>query len=1002
MVEHTHSIRTLIRRLIWRERALICLDVAARGLVVLGVAGGLAVVTAALDVDRGLAAAFLTVWLGVGAWAAFVLPLLTRWRTAGDPLRQARLVEGLQPELRGRLITSVERLDGPRPGESAFMAERIAKKAVAVASLVPESAVHQMIRPVLVLTAAAALVLLPLPASFIAGGPLAVVGWWTTGLDDVQSLVDLQLASDSQKAKVGDLVLRYTYPPYTGLEPRLVENSTGDASGPPGTVVTVRARSANPLEAAGLVAYEQRFEAHMLDDRTMEASLTLQAGEGAYHLVTYRSGEPLDSRDFKLVGEEDLPPEVMLEGDEPVLELAVDEPFDLRWRARDDYGISSVFLRLDGKSAGSPLYRAQSRKGEVTGDVRRTPEELGLAAGDRVELQVAATDNDTVSGVKTGVSRTLELVILGARGIDARSEVATNELVDAMLGVLADHLEEPFPPSRVVGQVASWAEVVAARYEPLQAVTDKEWNRLPADGLERQVLTDALEKGGDLVRFGAVSFERGSQRIAVDADLEELTTLRDDAIVSLEDGILALDRVLRMKALRQVVDAAEKMETIGQELEELLASETPDSLAMLAKLEQLEAMMREMAEATAKLDEGGLKEFLNARENETKSLMDEVRKAIAEGRMDDAKKLMERLANQLQQVAEGVRDTLERQKGEGDQSMEQADQLKDELEALEQEQRDLQDAVKKLQEEAGADKADQQARLWKEIAEHAVAVHDGIEQYDAGLVAAERGFSETQRAQHMWMQAKELRAAAQLQDYRGTRMGHVAVTYALSALQRGLQTARMMNQAIQGPGKREIAAMAAHLDRIEELLDELDDSPASPEMQAASQDLAEQQRQLQERLDNATEKAEELAKDFPVRPGEMMERLGEGKKRMDEASQDLGEGKPMPAQGSQGAAADRIREAREELDKAMEQASQQQQQLQEGGSGSNKGEKSDDSDEKNGRDNNERPPDVQIPGAEEFRTPEEYRRALLEGMEADVPDEYRALKKRYFEELVRQ
>ena len=43
-----------------------------------------------------------------------------------------------------------------------------------------------------------------------------------------------------------------------------------------------------------------------------------------------------------------------------------------------------------------------------------------------------------------------------------------------------------------------------------------------------------------------------------------------------------------------------------------------------------------------------------------------------------------------------------------------------------------------------------------------------------------------------------------------------------------------------------------------------------------------------------------------------------------------------------------------------------------------------------------------MPQPEEFRTPEEYRRALLEGMEGEVPEEYRALKKRYFEELVNQ
>jgi hypothetical protein len=45
---------------------------------------------------------------------------------------------------------------------------------------------------------------------------------------------------------------------------------------------------------------------------------------------------------------------------------------------------------------------------------------------------------------------------------------------------------------------------------------------------------------------------------------------------------------------------------------------------------------------------------------------------------------------------------------------------------------------------------------------------------------------------------------------------------------------------------------------------------------------------------------------------------------------------------------------------------------------------------------------VEIPAPERFQTPEAYRRALLEGMEGDVPAEYGTLKRQYFEELVRQ
>jgi hypothetical protein len=45
---------------------------------------------------------------------------------------------------------------------------------------------------------------------------------------------------------------------------------------------------------------------------------------------------------------------------------------------------------------------------------------------------------------------------------------------------------------------------------------------------------------------------------------------------------------------------------------------------------------------------------------------------------------------------------------------------------------------------------------------------------------------------------------------------------------------------------------------------------------------------------------------------------------------------------------------------------------------------------------------VELPSPEDFMTPEAYRRALLEGMEGEVPDEYRQLKRRYYEELVQQ
>ena len=44
----------------------------------------------------------------------------------------------------------------------------------------------------------------------------------------------------------------------------------------------------------------------------------------------------------------------------------------------------------------------------------------------------------------------------------------------------------------------------------------------------------------------------------------------------------------------------------------------------------------------------------------------------------------------------------------------------------------------------------------------------------------------------------------------------------------------------------------------------------------------------------------------------------------------------------------------------------------------------------------------EIPAPELFKTAEDYRRALLEGMAGEVPEEFQALKKRFYEDLVRQ
>jgi hypothetical protein len=142
MNDDLQRIRRYIASLVRRERALVLGRVLLQGGLVLIVASILATLAAALRWDRPSATAALVLVAGVGIWAAIVAPLLVRWRPTGDPLRQARLVEDLAPELRGRLLTAVDRVDGPRGAESPAMLGLVAKRAAAATSSVSPSRVH--------------------------------------------------------------------------------------------------------------------------------------------------------------------------------------------------------------------------------------------------------------------------------------------------------------------------------------------------------------------------------------------------------------------------------------------------------------------------------------------------------------------------------------------------------------------------------------------------------------------------------------------------------------------------------------------------------------------------------------------------------------------------------------------------------------------------------------------------------------------------------------------
>ena len=186
---------------------------------------------------------------------------------------------------------------------------------------------------------------------------------------------------------------------------------------------------------------------------------------------------------------------------------------------------------------------------------------------------------------------------------------------------------------------------------------------------------------------------------------------------------------------------------------------------------------------------------------------------------------------------------------------------------------------------------------------------------------------------------------------------------------------------------------------LEGVLDQLDRglNQSSPELAQRSQELVEGQQITIGETRETSGTATEVAGQLPMGAPGLEEGMEGALREMGRAELALGQGRAVEAEGAQEAAADRLRQAREALDQAAQAMEQMRQAMQNGGEGRGRrrGGQDQDGDLRSAR-------SVEIPPPEEFRTPEEYRQALIEGMQAEVPPEFDTLKRRYFEELVRQ
>ncbi len=1005
--EATHTerlldrVRAAQRRSLWLQGALLG-AAAALPLFIFGallstrvpLAGRLLLLGA---VPAGL---FVLFYCGVALWR----------QAAGSKSRTALLVSRAMPELGLDVLAAVElakslgqRHDFSPELARAFLKQLDQKTAVANPLAAVDRA--QVRRAGLVL--AISLVL------------CTVLG--VTQRTRIRAGLDLAFSSTPKAATIrepitGDVELTYRYPAYTGLPSRTVAGTNGEVTAPAGTEVSLKTRADRDIEAAAIDVDGQQLPLKLVGRRDLEGTFIVER-TGHYHFL-FLDGRAVDAEgpDVPVRVDPDAPPTVHLSSPPDELEVDNDkQSVTLKYEAADDYGLSQLELtwRIPGQpEAVVPLQHDDGRttRGEYTWDIGA----LHLVPGQRVQYSLKATDNDEVSGKKSGVSRTQTLKLYSASEHRRDALKKAEGLWERYVVHLADRMEsQDRDPAKTPAVIAG------------NAVTDAQGNQLAIDSMhlaqelakERDAPTelitgltnagDALQRDVNQTTLHRTQYIRLSKSTQTKSFSLQLSRVVSQEIKSTEQSVLYLESLLDRVKMKDLKELAEQLKKDRRELAELLEKlkQSPNDADKQKLLDQIAALrerMDQLSQRMAELAQGIRDEFMNSEalkelaEDNAPNQLDEIEKLVREGKLDEAMAKLQEMSMQMDDMLNDLEAAADAADENQDPELARKfDEFQKNLDQVTKEQEQLSEKTRALRDKSRQAMKEQLARRGEEVKqrvlEQAQALRQSLQSLDADMMSS---------------RAEKPREAA-LQDLQHLESALKADDFDLAA-EAAKDLAEQTQQLFeQGDGQRrqdelfgnppevrrrsqqlaeKLRSDAQKAENIERQLDSLFPQGAQQMSEQDRQQLEGQeqsQRALEKRAQGLQQQMDEIQQRAPVFDGETEGQLDRARQNMEQASQRLNGREPGKGYAEQQGAL----EALKGLQQSMQQQSQGKRRMPmpvgRRPNGGSKHEK------------------VEIPDEDPSREPRELRKDVMDAMKQGAPERYKEQVKRYYEELVK-
>jgi hypothetical protein len=736
------------------------------------------------------------------------------------------------------------------------------------------------------------------------------------------------------------LQLRLTYPHYTGLPPKDLDENIGDVTAPAGTLLRLSLRSNKALMKATMRFSDSTQMALEATGTSVAGTLNLR-NDRTYHLdiVDNEGLHNADPIEYAIRVIPDAPPAVSIVAPGMNLNVAGNERLPMVFRVTDDYGISR--LRLAHKLIHS-RYEQPARDftnldiplptGSGTEWLAPFAWELSalrLSPEDVVEYHAEALDNDAVSGPKRAMSETFTLRLPSLDEVFAEAdkghEVSARDLENTLKQAeeARKDLDELARQMKKEQQKLNWneqkkAEELAKRYEEMRKKLDdvqRTVEKMAEEMQKNSILSpETVQKYQELQQLmeqiSSPEFAEALKKLqqsmqqmnpaALRQALQQFQFSEEQFRKSIERTLNLLKRIQVEQKVDEMLKRAEAMEKAQEDLRKGLEKQPPTdrtSAEEAARAQQdlrdqaktlereLAALEKKMEEFPAEMPVQQMQELQSSlQKSELDAAMQQSTEQIRQGEFQQAQQQQQKSSRALSSLKQGLQQMkqtmMQNQQRHVVQEMQRATrdllELSKREEALKNEARDLDPSSQQFR-----DNAQQQMDALRDLG-NVTGRLGGLSQKTFSITPEMgKSLGEAMRSMAQALESLEQRNGAQAAQQQGAAMG--ALNQTAQQLQEAVQG--MMQGGGQGMG---MAGFMQQLQRLSGSQQGINDATQglTPQQAAEMARLAGEQGMVRKSLEELTREAS--------RTGDMSKLLGD----LNRIAQDMREVQTDLAQGN--------------------------------------------------------------------------------------------------------